>query len=713
MPTTAKSHAEMQNSVCILCFRKPSHLRNITPRLKLMISKVLPIPWSTDDKWAWLPTKICGGCCIQLDRTINNPRHILSTIDHSSLTPPQSQHIMETRSRLIVECVCSVCTVGRMNGGKYNHHKVTVSEPIGRPSAVDMTGVSTSIKICTFCKAQLGPGLPHRCNRQERNSNLEELVKQSSEKGREIVISSQLKEVYEAQGVSTKGGTVTISTRGAPIQTTLGKSRDKPSIKFTTEALNKLQSSIGVSDRKMNIVGNFIRIECGRASVVNLQSDMLSRNKKFAPHFEGKMIKQTEYANEGDEGERSADKKKKKIAVEVYKPAAMVKNVEDFVSQVLIERQLRPDEVEIQVGIDEGQNLLKILMTIKHKEEGQVTERKKTKYSAGFNPNKFKLSGVKKLFVLFASPTCERYDNLVNILEGLGLEAVEFGFSCDLKMILILCGKQCAASKHCCPFCDGCAPWLEKKVPSTIGSLWSSYNAYTSDGAIKKNAMKYNNVINPPLLTGSDSALVLSVVYFPELHVLIGIVSKLVREMENSIFPTQEEGQKFMESWMSSPSVNVRKTVYHGQANFVGNMAKLLLKKLDSLRMAVNKQDEQVVIKAEPFIQTLEKLEAVRQACFGQLVEAGYSEKISIFSSSYRSLGISIPLKVHVLECHLEEFLELKGGVYGAGFWSEQAPESAHREFEKEWENNRVIETHPDYLKKLVTQVVRFNGKHL
>ena len=94
-------------------------------------------------------------------------------------------------------------------------------------------------------------------------------------------------------------------------------------------------------------------------------------------------------------------------------------------------------------------------------------------------------------------------------------------------------------------------------------------------------------------------------------------------------------------------------------------------------------------------------------------MEAGYSEKISVFSSSYRSLGISIPLKVHVLECHLEEFLELKGGVYGAGFWSEQAPESAHREFEKEWENNRVIETHPDYLKKLVTQVVRFNGKHL
>ena len=255
----------------------------LTPRLEEMLSKVMSVPWSSadDNKWAWLPTKICGGCCIQLDRTIKNPRHILSTIDHSSLTPPKSQHSMETRSRLIVVCECSVCTVGRMNGGKYNQHKVTVSEPLGRPSTVDMTGVSMSIKICTFCKAQLGPGLPHRCNRQERNSNLEELVKQSSEKGRERVISSQLKSVFEAQGVSAEGGTVSLSTGGTPIQATLGRRREKPSIKFTTEALNNLQSSIGVPDRKMNIVGNFIRIECGRASVVNLQSDMVSRNKNL------------------------------------------------------------------------------------------------------------------------------------------------------------------------------------------------------------------------------------------------------------------------------------------------------------------------------------------------------------------------------------------------------------------------------------------------
>ena len=170
------------------------------------------------------------------------------------------------------------------------------------------------------------------------------------------------------------------------------------------------------------------------------------------------------------------------------------------------------------------------------------------------------------------------------------------------------------------------------------------------NGEILKDAMKFGNVVNPPLLTGPDEALVLTLVYFPELHVLIGVVSKLVKEMERRILPTPEEGKKFLDDWMSSPSVNVCRTVYHGQANFVGNMAKLLLKKLENLEMTVNKMDQEVVVKAVPYIRTLEKFEALRRDCFGQLVIEGYAQKIKDFSVSYRSLGISIPLKV-VLNC--------------------------------------------------------------
>ena len=69
--------------------------------------------------------------------------------------------------------------------------------------------------------------------------------------------------------------------------------------------------------------------------------------------------------------------------------------------------------------------------------------------------------------------------------------------------------------------------------------------------------------------------------------------------------------------------------------------------------------------------------------------------------------------QVHVLESHLVEFLKLKGGVYGAGYWSEQAPESCHKDYNAEWESNKVMETHPKYAMELKTSVVRYNGKHM
>ena len=65
------------------------------------------------------------------------------------------------------------------------------------------------------------------------------------------------------------------------------------------------------------------------------------------------------------------------------------------------------------------------------------------------------------------------------------------------------------------------------------------------------------------------------------------------------------------------------------------------------------------------------------------------------------------------MESYLAEFLEMKRGVYGAMFWSEQAPESCQKDFEAEWEDNNVMETHPEYLGKLKKQVVRYNCKHM
>ena len=77
-----------------------------------------------------------------------------------------------------------------------------------------------------------------------------------------------------------------------------------------------------------------------------------------------------------------------------------------------------------------------------------------------------------------------------------------------------------------------------------------------------------------------------------------------------------------------------------------------------------------------------------------------------------RALGITVTPKVHLLETHASEFLEMMGGEHGLGYYSEQAMESMHKELKKE-QGEKLSENHPNYGEKLCRKVVRVNGKHI
>ena len=61
----------------------------------------------------------------------------------------------------------------------------------------------------------------------------------------------------------------------------------------------------------------------------------------------------------------------------------------------------------------------------------------------------------------------------------------------------------------------------------------------------------------------------------------------------------------------------------------------------------------------------------------------------------------------------MPEFLKLKGETAGLGFWSEQAMESGHYDFKKEWGKSQVSPDNEDYGKRLLDTTVRYAGKHL
>lgn len=159
-------------------------------------------------------------------------------------------------------------------------------------------------------------------------------------------------------------------------------------------------------------------------------------------------------------------------------------------------------------------------------QETRKEKKRRSSYAEGFAPLDFKDAGVKKLMLLGLTPISERHDNIAAILDCLGIKGLEYGVSCDLKMVLMLLGKQGASSRHSCPFCTSSDPWLAEGSPNTIGTLWDDYEKFLADpevgggGGDEKLAKHYNNVVRKPLVTGDRGKLILGeVVYYPEHHV--------------------------------------------------------------------------------------------------------------------------------------------------------------------------------------------------
>ena len=72
-------------------------------------------------------------------------------------------------------------------------------------------------------------------------------------------------------------------------------------------------------------------------------------------------------------------------------------------------------------------------------------------------------------------------------------------------------------------------------------------------GGDRKKAKKYNNFVNPTLLTGEDDLTVLSKVNVPELQCMIGVSSKLMCQIEKC-WPSKLEGRAWMDQFLKRVS---------------------------------------------------------------------------------------------------------------------------------------------------------------
>ena len=305
----------------------------------------------------------------------------------------------------------------------------------------------------------------------------------------------------------------------------------------------------------------------------------------------------------------------------------------------------------------------------------------------------------------------ESYVNVKHILEKVDISAIQFALSADIKMYLTLIGKQSAGCTCNCPFCEGQSPWSEGCWLLTVGRLKQLHNNFVAEGSDVRQAKLHGNVFHQPLVSGDDDEKILNMLAPPENHLLTGVVGKVVLEMEKAGWSTQKQGELWVREFLRRE--NCSKASYHGTNSFEGNQARSLLRKADILKRDILAEGFDVAVKCLPFVETLKKFNGVVSACFGQELDPTYEEKITQFSQLYRSLGCTVPPKVHIVEVHVAQFLKMRGEKYGLGMLSEQAMESCHHDFKIEWENRKVGLSHSELGDRLLDTVVRYNSKHL
>ena len=113
-----------------------------------------------------------------------------------------------------------------------------------------------------------------------------------------------------------------------------------------------------------------------------------------------------------------------------------------------------PENCDVAVGIDGGQEILNVGDTIVQRESKENKER--VHYEDVVVSKRILNSSVKKLVLLGVIPNVpENYSTVKQVLDNLDIQAVECVTSSDIKMLLTLTGKSNGGPKHGCPFCNG------------------------------------------------------------------------------------------------------------------------------------------------------------------------------------------------------------------------------------------------------------------
>ena len=325
-----------------------------------------------------------------------------------------------------------------------------------------------------------------------------------------------------------------------------------------------------------------------------------------------------------------------------------------------------------------------------------------------------------------------------------------FTYAFDLKLTLEWFGLGKSASTYRCARCimpytdfdskeideNGTPKYLAGGQLRSLDFVKEQSDLYQAakerhKGKSKLTSSPYFNCENTPIditqLPGET--LILHVCPPPPLHTKMGLFNKKFDIMEALL---KHFGFDFsLETWTGGLGIE-REDHYGGQLQFSGRQCSTLMSPKNIEKLFNLLTERNAIEQLQPAIDTLKSFIVVNDACMGlKIKDANYKEKIKNYADSYLRLmayckTLDIPLgvitKAHDLWVHVPQFLnfaEVEKGLVGVGMgkFSEQAPETSHKDFKTNyWEGGKCFKrstTHEDYPQNFFRSHVVYAADHL
>ena len=703
MPNKKRTHEECRSSVCLLCLRKGD--RVISQEQRHLIQTHVYLDYSRFQNV--LPGSLCSTCRLKLQsQGSTKPARLPPSLNFEQMAQDLSALGPETRSGAR-ECNCKLCLISSSRA----HKGVLPCHPYGPPSPQQTQGMHVRLgrptiseagsppfsqlpqvlQKCQKCNSQVAKGRPHLCSDSSKKQNYKEDI---SPRSKEHIASSVLKEKF-AEAASLGSKVVSLSHGQGPplkVQAAVGSGSVRRELQFgpvSTDTLLSMKEQLNLSKTQTEAVGKVLRHGSSSKKTVQsgLREVLYSKGKTVSDHFKGET--KTFLFQQGQSSQ------------EVSRHVVLCNSLPNFLTHVCLLRERPGTRHEIKLGVDGGGGSLKICANIEVSQEKEQSDAERSQMQSPEKKkqaisHRFKDSGVKRLMILgIVEDVQESYNNLKVMFDALDIESIHFTLAADFKCANILAGIQSHSSTFPCIYCEGTSPWKKGGKRRTLGSIRALSQAFQNSGQPWNKAKNYKNCVNLPLIPGEDEEFLLDLVPPPELHIMLGVVNKLLDEL-NTLW-----GNNRAYAW--SHAKLICRENYHGGTLEGNACVKLLQKAPELVRDLPNHLKD--------FAWALNAFDLVRKSCFGQELHPDYKEKISKFQERYIALNISVTPKLHVLFSHVPEFCQKVGK--GLGSFSEQASESVHSDFNLTWQRYRRQMNHPQYQDCFLRAVVDYNSFHV